>query len=108
MSWEYDWVNENNRFLKSPEDYLNNATFCQFEPVFDTPELPRNKRIELYKYLHHVRKQVHKNAAQRAAKNFPIIRHIAKYIVSTELFLNLFYQSVNLRKFIDKIRFKPS
>lgn len=102
----YEWIKRNNRFLKKPEDYLNNVTFCENDPIFDTPELSKDERIRLFKYLEDIRKQVHKNAVQRMFKNMPLVGKVAKHIVSTDLFLKLFYQSFGIRKFIDGLRYK--
>ena len=102
----YDWVEKNNRFLKKPEDYLNNVTFCDIDPIFDTPELSREDRLRLFKYLEGVRKQVHKKAVQRMFKNVPLFGSLAKTIVSMDLFLKLFYQSIAIRTFVDGIRYK--
>lgn len=102
----YEWIEKNNRFLKEPEDYLNNVTCNEINPVFDTPELSAEDRIKLFKYLKGVRKQVHRNAVQRMLKRIPLIGYVAKYIVSTDLFLKLFYQSFAIRRFVDSIRYK--
>lgn len=102
----YEWIEKNNRFLKKPENYLNNITFCDIDPIFDTPELSKEDRIKLFKYLEKVRKQVHKNAVQRIFKNKPLIGGIAKRVISTNLFLKFFYQSFALRKFVDGMRYK--
>ena len=102
----YDWIGENNRFLKKPEDYLNNVTFCENNPIFDTPELPAADRMKLFKYLEGVRKQVHKNAVMRALKNRPVLGYFAKNIVSTDLFLKLWFQNFKLRSYIDRFRYR--
>lgn len=104
----YEWVEKNNRFLKEPEDYLNNVTFNEINPIFDTPELSAEDRIKLFKYLEGVRKQVHRNAVKRMLKRIPLIGYVAKYIVSTDLFLKLFYQSFAIRRFVDSIRYKSA
>ncbi|MBI4304234.1 MAG: cobalamin B12-binding domain-containing protein, partial [Chloroflexi bacterium] len=51
----YDYVKENNLFLRQPEDYLNDVSCLTAVPVFESPELPRSERIKLYKYLGNVR-----------------------------------------------------
>ena len=102
----YDWIEKNHRFLKKPEDYLNDVTFCQNNPVFDTPELAARDRIELFKYLQRVRKQVHKNAARRKLKNFPLLRSFGGQVATTDLFLKLFFGSFRLRTWVDRIRYK--
>ena len=102
----YDWIEKNDRFLKRPEEYLNDVTFCEINPIFDTPELPAEERVKLFKYLEQVRKTVHKNAARRALKNVPLLRFFAEHIIVTDLFLKLFFQSFALRTFIDRIRYR--
>jgi radical SAM superfamily enzyme YgiQ (UPF0313 family) len=102
----YDWVKENNRFLRQPEEYLNDVTFCQNNPIFDTPELSAKDRIQLFKYLEGVRKQVHKKYASRVFKKIPVLKYFAKYIIATDLFLKLFFKSFALRTFVDSIRYK--
>lgn len=102
----YDWIEKNNRFLKKPEDYLNDVTFCEINPIFDTPELSAEDRIQLFKYLEGVRKQVHKNAVRRVLKKIPLLGLFAQHIVATDLFLKLFFKSFGLRAFIDRIRYR--
>ena len=102
----YEWVKKNNRFILQPEDYLNDVTFNEIRPIFDTPELPYEERLRLFKYLEGVRKQVHRKAVQRMFKNVPLIGSLAQRIVSTDLFLKLFYQSFAIRRFVDRQRYK--
>ena len=102
----FEWVEEHERFLKKPEDYLNDVSFCEINPIFDTPELSAEERIQLFKYLEGVRKEVHKKAVYRMFGKLPLIGHIAKYLISKDIFLKLFYQSFIIRKFIDSIRYK--
>ena len=102
----YEWIEKNNRFLRKPEDYLNDVTFNQNNPVFDTPELPVEDRIPLFEYLEGVRKQVHKNVARRALNNIPLIGYFAEHIIASDLFLKFFFKSFRLRAFVDGIRYK--
>lgn len=103
----YEWVKNNKRFLKAPEEYLNDVTCCENNPIFDTPELPEKKRVELFKYLEKVRKEVHKNAARRALKGLPpFVGFVAEKIVATDTFLILFFKSFTLRAFVDRIRYR--
>ncbi len=89
-----------------PDFYLNDVTFNEIRPVFDTPELSKEDRLKLFKYLEGVRKEVHRKAVQRMFKNFPLIGKLAKVVVSTDLFLKLFYQSFAIRRFVDARRYR--
>lgn len=102
----YDWIEKNNRFLKKPEDYLNDVSFCEINPIFDTQELSAEDRVQLFKYLEGVRKQVHKKAVRRVLKKIPLLGHFAQHIVATDLFLKFFFKSFALRAFIDRFRYR--
>jgi radical SAM superfamily enzyme YgiQ (UPF0313 family) len=102
----YEWIEKNNRFLKKPEEYLNDVTFCEINPIFDTPDLSVEDRIQVFKYLEGVRKEIHRNYARKIFKNIPVLKYFAEYIITTDLFLKYFFQSFRLRTFIDRIRYK--
>jgi radical SAM superfamily enzyme YgiQ (UPF0313 family) len=103
----FDWIKENNYFLVQPEEYLNNCSSLTKLPLFETPELPRAARIELYKYLEDVRQQVHREAIQRIFGN-RLLGVPASYILANSVIENLFYQNAALRKIVDRVRFRSS
>jgi anaerobic magnesium-protoporphyrin IX monomethyl ester cyclase len=102
----YDWIKLNNYFLKQPEDYLNNVSCLTHEPIFETPELPKNKRIKLYRYLNQVRKEVHQDAFLRAFGKHKLIGCIVSPILTNTLFEKAFYQNRFWRKIIESLRYK--
>lgn len=102
----FDWVKENNYFLIQPEEYLNNCSSLTKVPVFETPELPKAARLELYKYLEGVRQQVHREAVQRILRKTQVLAKPASYILVNGFMENLFYQNATLRKLVDAVRYK--
>lgn len=104
----FEWVKSNNRFLKKPENYLNDVTFCEINPIFDTPDLSAEERIQVFKYLEGVRRKVHRNAVRRMPifKKIPLLGYFAERIIATDFFLRLFYQSFGIRRFVDGVRQK--
>ena len=104
----FDWVKEKKYFLKQPEEYLNNCSSLTKVPVFETPELPKETRQELYKYLENVRKQVHREAVQRMLKQQNFIGISAGYLLVNGLVERLFYSNKNLRKLVDTVRYKQA
>lgn len=48
----YEWVKQHGYFLR--EDYLNDASHWVNEPIFETPELNRKQRRDLYNYASRV------------------------------------------------------
>jgi radical SAM superfamily enzyme YgiQ (UPF0313 family) len=104
----YDWVKDNNLFLKDPEQYLNDASAFKNDPVFETPELPKGERIKLFKYLSKVRQQVHRNAIRRTFGRNKVLGSLASYIIVNSLFERLFYQSRYMRNLIETFRYRTA
>jgi radical SAM superfamily enzyme YgiQ (UPF0313 family) len=104
----YDWVRDNNLFLKDPEQYLNDASALSNDPVFETPELPRSDRIKLFRYLSKVRQQVHRNAIRRTFGKNRVLGYIASHIVVNSLFERLFYQNRYMRNIIETWRYRTA
>ncbi len=102
----YDWVKENNCFLKRPEEYLNDVSGLGSEPVFETPELPSAKRRELHHYLAGVKKQVHRNAVRRKINGPHWIRVLASYMLNDWLIEKFFHQNVFFHKMLDSFRYR--
>jgi anaerobic magnesium-protoporphyrin IX monomethyl ester cyclase len=102
----YDWVRENNCFLKKPEEYLNEVSVLVNEPVFETPELPAAKRRDLHRYLDRVNTQVHRNALRRKIKGPRWIGVLASYMLNDWLIEKLFHQNVLFHKMLDRFRYR--
>lgn len=101
----FDWVTRNHYFLIQPEDYLNNCSSLTKTPVFQTPELSKEDRIELFRYLEGVRKQVHREAVQRIFKKNKIIGIPASYLLVNDFLEKLFYSNTALRKMVEGVRY---
>ncbi|RJQ51029.1 MAG: radical SAM protein [Actinobacteria bacterium] len=102
----YDWIEENNLFLKPPEEYLNDVTCLENTPVFETPELPKEERLKLFAYLKEVQKRVHRRTVQRLLKGRGIVGSVAGRLIASEPVEKLFYQSTYVRKAVDRIRYR--
>jgi anaerobic magnesium-protoporphyrin IX monomethyl ester cyclase len=102
----YDWIGENKYFLKQPEEYLNDVSCLTDDPVFETPELPKKERLELYKYLNGVRNGVHRQAARRALKRYRFLGDLASYLVANSLFEKMFYQNRFWRRIVEYFRYR--
>lgn len=62
----YDWVITNHYFVEQQEgyEYLNNASHWINNPIFQTPELPREERKKLYQWANNTVQQHTANAEQ--------------------------------------------
>jgi len=45
----YDWIKREGRLLHPQEEYLNSISMWEEEPIFDTPDFPREERIKAYR-----------------------------------------------------------
>lgn len=104
----YEWVKENDYFLRRPDEYLNNASFWEKVPIFETPELPAAERIRLTKYLHEVRDEIHRQAIQRILHKFRFIGTLASRILANELLERFYYRSVFIRRILEGMRYRLS
>lgn len=102
----YDWVKEKNYFLSQPEVYLNNVSCLTHVPVFETPELPRKARLELYQYLKRVRNEVHQEAVRRILRKHEFIGKLASPILANTFLERLFYQSRFWRRIAEYCRYR--
>jgi radical SAM superfamily enzyme YgiQ (UPF0313 family) len=110
----FDWVKENGLFLIDPEVYLNEASGLTKPLLFETPELPKNERTRLFKYLRQVRQRVHREAMLRTLRGMPLIGLLARnrllglllsYVLLNRLVERYFYQSAFVRRTIERIRY---
>ena len=99
----YDWVKENNYFICDPEEYLNSSSQWDFKPVFETPEMSRDQRIEALKIVRDVRKKVRYNSMKRtlAPKLGPVADVVAKVYVN-DWVQNKLMKSSTLRRNLKK------
>lgn len=100
----FDWIRENGLFLLDPEEYLNKVSVLEHTPVFETPELPAARRLELYDYLESVRSDIHRDAARRLYRS-PIAKALAGQLAASRTFRNVFYQSFLVRRAVDSVRY---
>ena len=101
----FDYIREHDLFLVPPEEYLNDVAEEKGVPLFETPELPKEKRIELLKRCHQVEKEVMKNTAYRMFSNLPFSRFLIKNFFNVNLFEKLFFQNLVLRRFFEWVRY---
>ena len=103
----FNWVRDNNYFVKQPEDYLNDASGFSTYPVFETPELPYQSRIKLMERLDKVAKKVRKNAIRNKLKAMGLAGIIAYYLLGniyvSDSFQTLMRQNKIIRRILDAV-----
>ena len=102
----FEWVRTHDCFLMPPEEYLNNLTDSDNEPVFETPELPADLRTEILKQAREIERSVWCRATERMFENLPIIRTIAGWLLASQFGQWLFFKNMLTRSLIDRIWYR--
>jgi len=102
----FETVKKNNWFIKQPEEYLNYVTENENIPVFETPEISREERIELLKRCRKIEKMVTRDAVKRMYKKYSFLASIAGYLFASDIIENMFFKNVIFRRFIEHIRYR--
>ena len=101
----FEWVQSHDCFLVTPEEYLNNLTDSDTEPVFETPELPAEVRRQILVRARGIEQSVWRQATERMFENLPVIRTIAGRVFATRFGRWLFYKNTFTRSLINRIRY---
>ena len=108
----YKWVEENNYFVKDPDEYLNDTSGISDQPVFETPELPRKTRVDLFKRLNRVTKEVRKKAIRRKLKKLgphgTLLYHLFGPLYVSDRFQSMIRQNKLVRSVVDRVYMKTS
>ena len=102
----YDTVLANGWFLKPPETYLNDVTENVDTPVFETPELPLAKRIEILKICRKIEKQVTRRAVERMYNHFYFGKKIIGLVFASSFMQKQFFMNMHYRRFVERIRYR--
>lgn len=102
----FEWIRNHHCFLIQPEDYLNNLTDSDSEPVFETPELSADARRQILQRSREIEKSVWQNAAKRMFENLPIIRTVAGWLFARQFGRWFFFKNKFSRSLINWIRYK--
>lgn len=104
----YDYCQENQAFLIQPEEYLNKITDLIYVPLFETPELSREQRIEAMTYLKQVSKEITQKAVMRMFAKYKGMNWLLARAFTTELAQRWVFQNVLFRKVVEKVRYRKS
>jgi anaerobic magnesium-protoporphyrin IX monomethyl ester cyclase len=103
----FEWVEEHDCFLRTPEDYLNNLTDSDVDPVFETPELPAQVRRQINLRARKIEKQVWRAAAERMLAGQPMpVRSLAARLFATDFGEWLFFKNLFSRSVINRFWYR--
>ena len=93
------WIKENNYFLKDPEEYMNDASGWEHDPLFETPELTCADRKELLAIGRKIRWKVRSTAYGRRFGLGPFGNVLGR-VAATDLVSNKFEKNPALKKLL--------
>ncbi len=80
----YDWIKENDYFLKDPKTYLNDSSHWDDEPVFKTPELSYEDRKKLLTLTKKIRQRIRRRWFKRKISDMGLMGKIVAPILQYE------------------------
>jgi anaerobic magnesium-protoporphyrin IX monomethyl ester cyclase len=104
----FEWIGRHGYFLREPQEYLNNASFWEEKPIFQTPELPESERIRLTQYLRQVRQEIHRKAIHRMFGSLKLLGKLASFVLSNGRLEKLYYQNRFWRRIVERFRYKSA
>jgi radical SAM superfamily enzyme len=103
----FEWVQEHDRFLWPPEEYLNSLTDSDTEPVFDTPELSAEARRQIMVRAREIERKVWRQATERMLnRQLPPVRRLAAAVFATEFGRWLFFKNLFTRSLINRFWYR--
>ena len=99
----FRWIEEHRYFLHSPEEYLNQASHWDAEPLFETPEFPRAERVRLLNNAHHVRKRIRQAAMRRKLRRFGLLADAAASLFVNDQIQDLLLHNRPIRRIAETI-----
>ena len=98
----YEWIEVYDDFLSPPEEYLNNASHWDVEPLFETPEFPRAERVRMLKRAQQVRKQIRKAAMRRKLKRLGPFSSLAASLFVYDWVQDLLLHNRVIRRILER------
>lgn len=102
----YEIVMNNGWFITQPEEYLNYITEDESEPVFETPELSYQDRVEVLKRCRRIEKDVTRKAIHRMYRKYGLFGKLAGYLFASDYVQRMFFKNMLFRRLVERIRFR--
>jgi len=93
----FEWVERHGRFLRHPDEYLNDASFFENSPCFETPELSGAQRRELLSLTARVSKEIRRDALTRRLRRFGPAARLAASVFLSGWFRSLYLSNPHVR-----------
>lgn len=101
----FDWIQKNGRFLKSPDEYLNDYPILDNVPVFETPQMSLKIRKKALNYAFGVmRKTMRRSWAKRLA-NLGVLGKMFAFIYTAKFMQDIVLRKKFLRRLVYKLAY---
>jgi len=102
----FEWLDDNDYFVQTPEQYLNSVNSWSYEPVYYTPDLSVEEKRRALLYTRKIRKKVLERAFVRKMKRLGPLAKLAAPVVTSDRFMNAILYSPALLRLAEGIRGK--
>ncbi|MFA5157483.1 MAG: radical SAM protein [Candidatus Omnitrophota bacterium] len=99
----YDWISQNNYFIQKPQDYLNQVSGLDNNPVFETPQMNKEERIKAFRYAKSIEKRIYRRNIQIKLKKLRILAYPVAWFYSLEFIQRLLSRSARFRHLIYRL-----
>jgi len=104
----FEQISNKGYFLIRPEQYLNEVSDLDSTPIFETPELPRQTRVELLRKARQVQKRVTIKGLERMCSRAPRVGRFLGYMLASRLVERMVYKNFVFRKLLEYVRYKKA
>ncbi len=102
----FEIVKENHWFLQEPEVYLNSVTANENIPVFETPQLSKEDRIQILKEARRIEKRITRKGIEKIYKKYFLLGKMLGFLFATDWVEKLFFHNKPFRKTVEHFRYK--
>ncbi len=102
----FAWIKNNGKFLREPQDYLNNYPILDNQPLFETPDMPRKLRRKALRKAFGIMRATMRRAWLKRLSGLGFLGKILGFIYTTRLAQDVILRNKVLRRFTYSIAHK--
>ena len=99
----FEWIKRNGRFLKKPEEYLNDNPILNNQPLFETPQMSEQERKKALNYAFRIMRRTMRRSWTRRLTNLGILGNLFAFIYTTNFVQDVVIRSKPLRILLYKL-----
>lgn len=102
----FGWIKNNGKFLRAPQDYLNDYPILDNQPLFETPDMPKSSRKKALRKAFGIMRMTMCRAWAKRLSDLGFLGKVFAYIYTTRFAQDVILRNTLLRKFAYKMAHK--